>query len=194
MKMNRKQYAVVACVLALMLVLGGCMNAGNRANEQPSEAEQTNMPYVATDPENVTTPAPTTMMPGTAQDAGAYGGNASADVPVEPFNWKDNVAQVQDRINQFSEIAQSWVIVNGNTALVGVEFDPQYRGEMTERIRQMIAGVIMSFDAQVQTVAVTAEDEDVKTIRDLSARMIAGEDEAVRTEMDKIIRNTTTLT
>lgn len=185
---NGKALILAACALILAIALAGCMRAGNRTNDRPDEAAPSDMPYIATDPERMTTPAPTQN----AQTGNAEGGQTQ-NAPAEPFDWKGSAAQVQDRINQFSEIAESTVVVNGNTALVGLKFDPQYRGELTERIRQMIAGVVMSFDAQVQTVAVTAESEDVETIRELSAKMAEGDESALRTEMDKIIRNTTTL-
>jgi len=188
MNRNRKPFFLALCALMLALVLAGCMNAGSRTNDRPDEAKPSDMPYVATVPQNVTTPGPTTGTNSAAQPE-----QSSQSAPAEPFDWKANASQVQDRIGQFSEIAESTVVVSGNTALVGVQFDPQYRGEMTERIRQMIAGVVMSFDAQVQTVAVTAEREDVDTIRDLASRMAEGDETSVRTEMDKIIRNTTTL-
>lgn len=185
---NGKALILAVCALILAIALAGCMRAGNRTNDRPDEAAPSDMPYIATDPERMTTPAPTQN----AQTGNAEGGQAQ-NAPAEPFDWKGSAEQVQDRINQFSEIAESTVVVNGNTALVGLKFDPQYRGELTERIRQMIAGVVMSFDAQVQTVAVTAESEDVETIRELSAKMAEGDESALRTEMDKIIRNTTTL-
>lgn len=185
MNRNRKPFFVAACALLLALLLAGCMNAGNRTTDHPNEAEPSGVPYVGTAPEGTTTAAPTQQPVDERQGA--------QNAPVEPFDWKASVGQVQDRINQFSEIAESTVVVSGNTALVGVKFDPQYRGELTERIRQMIAGVVMSFDAQVQTVAVTAESEDVETVRELSEKMAQGDESAARTEMDKIIRNTTTL-
>lgn len=190
MDKNRREIILAAGALLLALLLAGCMNAGNRTNESPNEAKPSDMPYVATDPERVTTPAPTQQAP---MGAGNSGRNAASDASAEPYDWRGNAAQVEERIGQFSEIADSTIVVNGNTALVGVEFDPQYRGEMTERIRQMIAGVVMSFDAQVQTVAVTAEAEDVKTIRDLAVKMAEGDETSIKTAMDKIIRNTTTL-
>ena len=193
MKMNKNAKAVLIAGIALVLavVMAGCMNAGNRTNESPNEARPSDVPYVMTDPESITTPAPT-QTAGQVQQGGS-GQNAPSDANIKPFDWQKNASQVEERIDQFSEIAESIVVVNGNTALVGVKFDPQYRGELTERIRQMIAGVVMSFDAQVQTVAVTAEAEDFKTIGDLAAKMAEGDETSIKTAMDKIVRNTTTL-
>lgn len=178
---SRRTLALIALALAGIFVLGGCMRAGSRTNDRPDEARPTDVPYVGTQPAATTTPAP-------EQTA-----EVQQQQPAEPFDWKTDAGQVRERISQFSEIADSAIVVSGSTALVGVQFDPQYRGELTERIRQMIAGVVMSFDAQVQTVAVTAESDDVKKIGELETKMAEGDDAAVKTEMDKIIRNTTTL-
>ena len=69
------------------------------------------------------------------------------------FDWGNNAAQVETAINNLSEISQSRVVVTGTTALVAVKYDPQYKGETTERIREMVAGAVREADPTIQTVA-----------------------------------------
>ncbi len=190
--MKNRIVLVGMLLICAMALLTGCMSA-NRTNDMAKQPTASSVPFVNADPQPATTPAPTeNAMTGASGEQSAQNAQGGEDT-AEPFAWANNTAQVTERINQFSEIANSSVVVDGNTALVGVEFDPQYKGELTERIRQMIAGVVMSYDAQVQTVAVTAEGEDMKSIGELAEMMISGDMSAVKTEMDKIIRNTTTL-
>ena len=102
--------------------------------------------------------------------------------------------QVEGNVNRISEIADSRVVVAGTTALVGVKFAPQYQGEMTERIREMVAAEVMEADPSIQTVAVTAEGEDVDRVFDISDRLRAGENaEQLGGEINEIVRNATTL-
>lgn len=196
MKQKSKAYILAVCTLLLAVFLAGCMNSGNRTDENQNTAEATETPYVGTQPAPVTSPAPTGSE---NQSGGQSGGGSGTDggqggQQAQPYDWKQNASAVEGRIDQFSEIASSRVVVNGTTALVGVEFDPQYKGEMTERVRQMIAGVVMSYDAQIQTVAATSNPEDVKKIGELGDKMSEGSaQEELKTEMDKILRNTTTL-
>lgn len=110
------------------------------------------------------------------------------------YDWKANAAKVEANINRISEIAESRVAVTGNTALVGVKFDESYRGEMTERLRQMIAAEVLAADPKIETVAVTAYPDDVKTVYDLSERMLSGRDQDdLKEEINEIVRNATTL-
>jgi hypothetical protein len=85
-------------------------------------------------------------------------------------------------------------VVTGNTALVGVVFTPQYKGEMTQRIRDMIAGEVMNADPSIQVVAVTAEPQDVATIQKLAQQQRSGAStDQLKTEVEGIVRNATTL-
>ena len=65
---------------------------------------------------------------------------------------------------------------------------------MTERIREMIAAEIMKADPQIQTVAVTSEEDDVEDIYEISERTLMGEElDALKEDINEIVRNATTL-
>ena len=82
----------------------------------------------------------------------------------------------------------------GTTALVAVRYTDAYQGETTERIREMIAGVVREADPAIQTVAVTSEEDDVTDVYAISDRIRAGENAAdMAEEIDRIVRNPTTL-
>ena len=164
-------------VLASALALSGCMNTGNNAVEQPSASV---MPSASMNPGGVANPS----VPG-----GVTGGG-----PATPFNWVTNAPQVETAINQISEIADSRVVVTGTTALVGVKYTAAYKGETTERIREMVAGAVREADPTIQTVAVTSTEADVNEIFSMADQIRAGT--AVDTMTDKInriVRNPTSL-
>lgn len=166
-----KWIACALCAVLLCAALAGCMNTGNSVtpNAEPSGSPENGLNVNASD-----TP------------------DASQTPPL--FNWLQMGSDVEEKIGMISEIGKARVVVNGTTALVGVEFTGQYQGEMTQRIRDMVAGEVQSADANIQTVAVTAEREDVEKINSIADWIAAGTPAAeMETEIDSILRNVTTI-
>lgn len=175
MKQNRKWMILMACVLAGALMLAGCMNTGGR---------------VTPDMENSVQPQ-YTMQPG--MNATNQPGISMPDVSAA-FDWLTGGNTVEQKINMLSEIQQSRIVVNGSTALVGVTFANQYKGEMTQRIHDMVAGEVQAADAAIQTVAVTAEKEDVDKINEIADKLASGTPVSeLEGDIDAIIRNVTTI-
>lgn len=169
-------------LVALSLALTGCFRSTNQVTPT-----QTPVPLVTTMPGVATMMPGTTLAPGGALTPGATG-------VTGPFDWTTNAATIENRINMFSEIQKANIVTSGNTALVGVVFTPQYKGEMTQRIRDMIAGEVMAADPGIQVVAVTSEAQDVATIQQLSQQQRTGANpEQLKTKVETIVRNATTL-
>lgn len=178
MKKNIFWYALVLVACAVSLT--ACMNSAG----EPEAAEPTPAPMATQSPVSAT---PTDMLVQT--EAPLQQGAAS-----DTFNWTDNVGEIEQKIDQLSEIDKSRVVINQDTALVAVEFAPTYQGELTERIREMVAAVIMEADPSIQTVAVTAEDADVQTVGSIADRLAGGTPlQDLAEEIEKIIRNVTTM-
>ena len=177
-------------VLALVLVIGvtatGCMNQEGNGMLLDNVGDSSNG--------QVSQPSPSpSYMPQGASNAQSGERSASNDAG-SGFDWSGNASQVEARIKQISEIDDARVVVTGNTALVGVHFDRAYQGEMTERIREMVAAEVMAADPQITTVAVTANGDDVNSIFDLSERSTLGRDmDTLKEDIEEIVRNATTL-
>lgn len=167
---------VLACALVCALPLSGCMNSGGRtlgSTSTPGVPQLSAAP--GTTGQNGPTAGPT--------------GSASA-----PYDWVNNAQEVQDKINQLSEIQKSTVVVTGKTALVGVTFTGSYAGELTQRIHDMVAAQVQSADPSIEKVAVTSDKEDVRKIDDLAGRLQSGTAAAdLEQEIDSIVRNVTTM-
>jgi hypothetical protein len=178
----------LALALTLCVALTGCM-FGN----QPVAPEGS--PLASGLPDGSMAPQGTGLTPQGTPGAQVSGAPAPGNTEVkEPFDWRAKAATVEARINMFSEIAESRIVTYGTTALVGVKFTSQYKGELTQRIRDMIAGEVMAADNSIQVVAVTAEPTDVNTIFSLSDQLKSGADSAsLQTEVERISRNATTL-
>ena len=165
--MFAKRSVFFVSVFALMFCLAGCMSAGDEDR-------------------NAVTAAPTQQPAVTAE---------ATPQPVA-FDWNKESKNVEDAIVQLSEIKEARVAINGDTALVGVRFDDAYKGEMTDRIREMIAGVVQKADPRIKTVAVTADENDVNSIFDMAERVASGAGEVFddfADDIKKIVNNVTTM-
>ena len=169
---QKKTILSIAMLAVLALALAGC---SSEAQVVPTPQPQ----------------ATAQFMPQNAQNSVA---NSAAPENTMQYDWANNAAQVEEGIKQISEIRDCRVVVAGDTALVGVYFDPSYRGEMTERIREMIAAEIQKADANIKTVAVTAEEDDVEDIFEMSDRVHRGGLLAeLEEDIREIVREVTTL-
>ena len=180
--MRLSKWTLLAALLAVAaLSLAGCMNAGNRVDTAaPSPSAGATAGTGSVGDSN-----------GTNQSGLANGAGTGA---ATPFDWARNAAQVETAINQISEISDSRVVVSGTTALVAVRYTDAYQGQTTERIREMVAGVVREVDPTIQTVAVTSDEDAVTEVYALSDRIRAGENAAdMAADIDRIVREPSTL-
>ncbi len=121
MTLGKRILTVSCCALLACAALAGCMNAGNR----PLGGAATEAPRNTNGPTEGAS-----VMP-----------NATSALQTA-FDWLTGGRQVEEKLNLLSEIDESRVVTTGTTALVGVRFAGPYQGGMTERIHNLIAGVV----------------------------------------------------
>ena len=184
MKMNRLLF-LTAAAAALALSLTGCMNdAGRNAAPAPSASPD----YMPGSTRSVEPPMATLTPTAPADTSGTTGG------ALTPFDWANNASQIENAIDRISEISESRVVVTGTTALVGVKFDNVYKGQLTERIRQMVAAEVLKADPTIQTVAVTGEPGDVQRVYELADQIRAGRTaDDLAGDINAIVRNAATM-
>ena len=202
--MNRKIIPVILLIAAACLTLVACMNNG-ASNVQPTPEPTADYAPGGSGTDGVRNgnnaadmnSGATGAGNGTAGTAaGASTGNTSATAggALTPFDWANGAANVEKAIAQISEIGDARVVVTNTTALVGVKFDGAYKGELTERIRELVAAEVLRVDPAIQTVAVTSSAEDVRKIYDLSEQIRSGRTaDELSTEINSIVRNATTM-
>lgn len=165
----KRLFFAFALVLLVGVTVTGCMNRAEEGVVEPA-------------------PSPDYMPQGTTSES-----SAAKETPAR-FDWTRNASQIEARIGRISEISEARVVVAGDTALVGVKFNQAYRGEMTERIREMVAAEVMAVDPQITTVAVTADEDDVEDIYEIADRTLAGREmDTLKEDISEIVRNATTL-
>ena len=195
---NRRIIITMALVMALGLTLTGCMNNGTPDVRPTATADF--MPGSTDGGQGVNNPT-ATVQPATTGQNGLLDGNtgtgntsSTANGALNPFDWANGASQIEAAIARISEISESRVVVTNTTALVGVKFDNVYKGQLTERIRQMVAAEVLKADPNIQTVAVTSDEGDVQKIYQLSDQIRAGRTaDELAPEINSIVRNATTL-
>ena len=205
--MNRKIIPVILIVAAACLALAACMNnggtttrpaptanyapnatdaAGNNAQNGNGAAGLTNN---ANNANNANNGADGAMNNGSAGNTAA-----TSDGALNPFDWANGAADIEKAIARISEVADARVVVTNSTALVGVKFDNAYKGQITERIREMVAAEVLRADPNIQTVAVTASEDDVNKVYELSEQIRSGRTaDELSAQINAIVRNATTL-
>ena len=202
--MNRKIIPVILIVAAACLALAACMNNGGTttrpaptANYAPGATDGTgNGAQNGNGAAGLTNNgADGAMNNGVAGNTGATGNTAATtDGALNPFDWANGAADIEKAIARISEVADARVVVTNSTALVGVKFDNAYKGEITERIREMVAAEVLRADPNIQTVAVTASEDDVNKVYELSEQIRSGRTaDELSAQINAIVRNATTL-
>jgi len=155
---------VILCV-ALACALAGC--ASNVGTPLPSPS-----PYGPTMmPSSTMMPAP--AMPGETASPGATVGPEATGV----MSTEDATAaakRVSDEVVKLSEIDKATTVVMGNTALIGVSFASQYRGQMTARIRDMVEERAKAAAPNIQRISITADPDLLARIQAILAKVQNG--------------------
>ena len=196
--MNIRKIIPVILVLAVVgAALAACMN--NDAAVQPAPTASF-APDATNGAQNsarngANGESSTGSVSGATTDNGMNGNTtATADGAQNPFDWVNGASDIEQAISRISELSDARVVVTNTTALVGVKFDGAYKGELTERIREMVAAEVLKADPSIQTVAVTSNDDDVQKVYALSEKIRAGRTaDELAAEINAIVRNATTL-
>ena len=74
---------------------------------------------------------------------------------------------MEDALEKLSEVDDAYVVAAGNTALVGLEFNAQYQGQVDDRLKKMVLTRVQTVDKTITGVAVTADPSLVRQIEAL---------------------------
>jgi phosphotransferase system HPr-like phosphotransfer protein len=110
--------------------------------------------------------------PGTATPTNTAPGTSGAAISTVADAQKVS-SQVTDELKKLSEVSEATVVAAGDTAVVGLTFDSQYKGGMTTRISDMVKDRIKSINTTIKNVAVTDKQAQVKSISDLNRTLAA---------------------
>lgn len=177
-----KKTILVLLSALLVVSLAGCAS-NTTPTPSPSPITTTAAPTqeATVEPTTMPTEAPTIAPDATLPmtDMPEAGTSAEPTAPAASGTMSDEDAmtvakKVSDEVQRLSEIKKATTLVVGDTALIGVEFDAQYKGEMTTRIKDMVANRAKAADKRIQNVSVTADPDLLTRVQDLGKKLDGG--------------------
>ena len=198
---NVKKTLMTLSVLALSCMLTGCKSATDMttATSQPTNTASPtpNVTAVAPQTTNTIEGAMDGMMDGAEN---MIDGAADVLVPgstVIPESTgvttmdkaKRVIEQIEEELERRREVDDAEVVIAGNKAAVGIEFDDQYQAGLDDRLRKVIRDRIGSVVSGISTVAITADETVMDAIESLGERLETMSDMAsLQSALDAIIR------
>ena len=191
-----KKMLLTLIALSLTMALTGCKSATDMvtATSEPTST--------ASATPNVTTVQPDAtngLMDGMMDDAmnGANGMDGilpnSTVIPESTGvttmdKAKRVIEQIEDELERLSEVEDAEVVIAGNKAAVGLEFDDQYKAGLDDRLRGIVKDRIDSVISGIATVAITADETVMDAIESLGERLDTMSDmAALQSDLDAII-------
>ena len=193
-----KKILLTLCALSL-LMLSGCKSAPDMvtATEQPtSTASPTASPGATTvlpDATNtIDSMDPMDGMDGLNGTDGVLPGSTLIPESTGVTTMdkaKRVIEQIEEELERLSEVDDAEVVIAGNKAAVGIEFDDQYKAGLDDRLRGVIKERIDSVISGISTVAITADETVTDAIESLGERLDTMSDmAALQSDLDAIIR------
>lgn len=212
-----KKTLLTLSALSLSLMLSGCTSASDMttATQQPSStASTTASPNVTTvlpgagsgvDGGTMDNGGTGTMdnsgigsMDGSGGmngENGANGGQPSSTVIPESTGVtsmdkaKRVIEQIEEELERLSEVDDAEVVIAGNKAAVGLEFDDQYKTGLDDRLRKIVKERIDGVISGISTVAITTDEGVMDAIESLGERLETMSDmTALQSDLDAIIK------
>lgn len=204
--------------LSVLLVISTVLLFGCTANRRPDtntpapgQTRTTPSPTRVTPP---VTPSPTRVTPPSTTDPGTSGprvprtptpatpdtaapGRTSSDTntpgtmrrPSTANTAGDKAKDIARDIAKEKNIESASCVVTGDTALVGLQFEEQYKGKVTDAIKKSVEKRVKKIEPSIKNVAVTADPDLLSRIKTMAKDIEGGKPLSGFTkEIDEIIR------
>lgn len=150
-----KKMLIPMILAALLCLMTGC--AGNTeaemqtpgASPMMTDGMPDDMPSTMPDDDGDTDLLPMTPGAGTTGTAGTINGLTTA------ARARDAVQKIEEELVRLSEVKEVQAVAVGNTALIALSFDSQYKGGVDDRIEKMVKERVKSVSSALENVIVT---------------------------------------
>ncbi|HHU79211.1 MAG TPA: YhcN/YlaJ family sporulation lipoprotein [Clostridiales bacterium] len=82
-------------------------------------------------------------------------------------NEQDRAQKIADAAARIREVQSAACVVTGNTAMVGLQFNDQYKGDLTNAIKKQVEKRVRDTDKRIDRVVVTADPDMVSRIEEI---------------------------
>ena len=160
--MKRKLLLTLVFILATAALTACSCSISPGASPSPSPSALTATPS----PTQSATASPSPME-STATTPGASAASPSPESSAQTGAALDLDALAQE-VEKLSEVSLCDVVAEGDRAVVGLSFDAQYQGTLTDRIEEMVREKITGMEPAVIHIAVTADPTLCTEIKNLA--------------------------
>lgn len=165
----KKTWLLLLLMLLSAALLAGCAsNADTLASPTPGATDRIPLTSpLATQGTDAGLAPDASMTP--ADSAAPAGGTPGGYATLEDA--KKASEAMGEAIERLTEVEEAYVVPAGGTALVGLEMDEQYQGEVDDRLKRMVLTRVQTVDKSITGVAVTADRLLVPEIEALEATL-----------------------
>ncbi len=160
--MKRKLLLTLVFILATAALTACSCSISPGASPSPSPSALTATPS----PTQSATASPSPME-SAATTPGASAASPSPESSAQTGAAIDLDALAQE-VEKLSEVSLCDVVAEGDRAVVGLSFDAQYQGTLTDRIEEMVREKITGIESAVIHIAVTADPTLCTEIKNLA--------------------------
>lgn len=160
--MKKTWILLVISVLCLALFTSCASTADTLPSPSPSASVSPSAAPVATQGPTVS------ISPTNSTEPTAEGGVNTVE---DAKRVSDSVAE---EVEKLSELDTAEAVVAGNIALVGIKYDGQYQGGLTERLIEMVEARVEAIDKTITAVHVTDDEGLVQQIGELRKKLNDG--------------------
>lgn len=160
--MKRKLLLTLVFILATAALTACSCSISPGASPSPSPSALTTTPS----PTQSATASPSPMESATTTP-GASAASPSPESSAQTGAALDLDALAQE-VEKLSEVSLCDVVAEGDRAVVGLSFDAQYQGTLTDRIEEMVREKITGMEPAVIHIAVTADPTLCTEIKNLA--------------------------
>jgi YhcN/YlaJ family sporulation lipoprotein len=93
---------------------------------------------------------------------------------VDNRAYVNRARRIADNVAKLKEVESATCVISDNTAVVGVQFSKQYKGKMTNEIKNKIDKNVKATDVRIKRVAVTADPDLITRLQDIIKDIGAG--------------------
>ena len=199
--MKKTLFTLSALMLTMLLCSCSAKDDMSIATNEPTASAWPNTsPSVTTVLPSVTDNMLDGMMDGTTDGMTDGGNDADSVLPgstVIPESTgvtsmdkaKRVIEQIEEELERLSEVDDAEVVIAGNKAAVGIEFDDQYQSGLDDRLRKIIKERVDSVISGISTVAITADEGVMDAIESLGERLDTMSDmAALQSDLEAIIK------
>ena len=190
-----KKTLLTLSALALAMLMGSCSTKDDMSmatSEPTASASATASPNVTTVLPNTTDNMLDGVMDGTNGTDSVLPGSTMIPESTGVTSMdkaKRVIEQIEEELERLSEVDDAEVVIAGNKAAVGIEFDDQYKAGLDDRLRKIIKERVDGVIGGISTVAITADEGVRDAIESLGDRLDTMSDmAALQSDLDAIIK------